>query len=163
MKVNKNLLRRNESVGIRFPKFSDRSAFLSAVKDSEGSFDGFVSPPLNASEFDSLCETADSETQKCFLVIELKSGEISGVVNLSQIFLKKFCSAYLGYYLFKPFRNKGLMTGALHLTIEFAFNELELHRLEANIQPRNFRSLEVVRRCGFTKEGFSRKYLMIGD
>jgi ribosomal-protein-alanine N-acetyltransferase len=45
-----------------------------------------------------------------------------------------------------------------------AFGELGLHRLEANIQPGNARSIALVRVLGFEKEGFSRRYLKIdGD
>ena len=43
-----------------------------------------------------------------------------------------------------------------------AFGRLGLHRVEANIQPGNTPSLRLVRRAGFTREGFSRRYLKIG-
>ncbi len=55
------------------------------------------------------------------------------------------------------------MTDAMKTLLGFAFGELGLHRAEANIQPNNRSSIELVKRCGFTKEGYSRKYLMIDD
>ena len=56
---------------------------------------------------------------------------------------------------------RGLMTEGLQLAVKYAFEELGLHRLEANIQPGNTASIQLVRRAGFQKEGFSPEYLFI--
>jgi ribosomal-protein-alanine N-acetyltransferase len=45
--------------------------------------------------------------------------------------------------------------------VEYAFDVLGLHRLEANIMPRNKASLRVVEKLGFSEEGLSRKLLLI--
>ena len=49
----------------------------------------------------------------------------------------------------------------MELTLRYAFRRLKLHRLEANIQPGNSESIALVKRCGFVREGFSRRYLKI--
>ena len=54
------------------------------------------------------------------------------------------------------------MTEAVGLALGHAFNELRLHRVEANVQPNNSPSIAVLERNGFVKEGFSRRYLKIG-
>jgi len=54
------------------------------------------------------------------------------------------------------------MTEALRLMLEYAFKQLRLHRLEANVQPQNVYSIALVKRAGFVHEGFSRRYLKIG-
>ncbi len=54
------------------------------------------------------------------------------------------------------------MTEALQLMLQYAFGDLKLHRLEANIQPGNTASIALVKRAGFVLEGFSRRYLKIG-
>lgn len=53
------------------------------------------------------------------------------------------------------------MTEALQLVLEFAFKQLKLHRLEANIQPSNAASIALVKRAGFIREGYSERYLKI--
>ncbi len=82
--------------------------------------------------------------------------------NLSQIFMGPFRSAYLGYWGYPPTGGRGLMTDALRAVARFTFDELGLHRIEANVQRDNVRSLALVRRAGFVKEGFSPRYLRIG-
>ncbi len=89
-------------------------------------------------------------------------GAIVGVINLSQIFRGVFQNAYLGYYLGGKFTGFGFMSEAVELILRLAFKELKLHRIEANVQPHNLASIAVLQRTGFTKEGFSRKYLKIG-
>ena len=71
-------------------------------------------------------------------------------------------SAYLGYYLFAPHERRGYMTGGLRLVLGRAFGELGLHRVEANIQPDNDRSLRLVERLSFRREGYSPRYLKVG-
>jgi ribosomal-protein-alanine N-acetyltransferase len=86
-----------------------------------------------------------------------------GVLTLSQIVMGNFRSAYLGYWGYPHCAGRGLMTQALRATVRFAFDELGLHRVEANIRPDNLRSIALVRRVGFRREGFSPRYLRIGD
>ena len=57
---------------------------------------------------------------------------------------------------------RGLMSEAVSLAVSYAFRELGLHRLEANIQPGNTPSRALAGRLGFRQEGFSPRYLKIG-
>jgi [ribosomal protein S5]-alanine N-acetyltransferase len=92
---------------------------------------------------------------------ERPAGAIVGVVNLNEIVLGAFRSAYLSYWGYAGFGGRGLMTEALREAVRFAFDEIGLHRVEANIQPGNTRSIALVRRAGFRKEGLSPGYLFI--
>ena len=92
---------------------------------------------------------------------EAGSGGVVGLVNLNEIVRFAFQSAYLGYYGMAAFAGSGLMTEAVRQAVAYGFNEVGLHRLEANIQPDNVRSIALVRRLGFRLEGFSPRYLKI--
>jgi ribosomal-protein-alanine N-acetyltransferase len=54
------------------------------------------------------------------------------------------------------------MTEGLRRMLGHAFEQLKLHRVEANVQPHNLSSIALVKRAGFVREGFSRRYLKIG-
>ncbi|MBC7501635.1 MAG: GNAT family N-acetyltransferase [Herminiimonas sp.] len=87
--------------------------------------------------------------------------EIVGVVNISEIVMGIFQSGYLGYYGTARSCRQGLMAESIALAVRFAFDELGLHRLEANIQVENFASITLIRKLGFAKEGISPAYLRI--
>jgi ribosomal-protein-alanine N-acetyltransferase len=84
-----------------------------------------------------------------------------GCVEITQIVRGSFRSAYVGYYAFAGQTGRGLMRAGLGQVVKLAFKELKLHRLEANIQPRNVKSIALVKACGFRREGYSPRYLKI--
>lgn len=86
---------------------------------------------------------------------------IIGVISFSQIIGGCFLSCFLGYSLDGNETGKGYMTEALYRAIKYVFDEIALHRIEANIQPENTPSLNLVRRLKFREEGLARKYLKI--
>jgi ribosomal-protein-alanine N-acetyltransferase len=51
------------------------------------------------------------------------------------------------------------MTEGVRQVVRHAFKELGLHRLEANMQPKNHASIALARACGFSHEGYSPQYL----
>ena len=80
---------------------------------------------------------------------------------VSEIVRGAFQSTYLGYMGFLPHAGQGYMTEGMALALDVAFRKLRLHRVEVNIQPSNARSLALAKRIGFTREGFSRRYVKI--
>ncbi|GAB4190302.1 MAG: GNAT family N-acetyltransferase [Roseiflexaceae bacterium] len=86
---------------------------------------------------------------------------VLGDVALSNIVWGAFLSCHLGYKIDQQAGGKGYMTEAVRAVVGYAFDTLRLHRVEANIMPRNTRSLRVVEKLGFEHEGLSRAYLKI--
>lgn len=87
--------------------------------------------------------------------------KVIGTVGFTNIVRGAFLSCYLGYKLDGEEINKGYMTEAISKGIEIMFDEFKLHRIEANIMPKNIRSMRVVEKLGFYNEGLSKKYLKI--
>jgi len=86
---------------------------------------------------------------------------IIGSIGFNNIVRGAFLSCHLGYKLDKDEINNGYMTEAIQKGIDIMFNEFGLHRIEANIMPKNKRSLIVVKKLGFYNEGLAFKYLKI--
>lgn len=78
---------------------------------------------------------------------------IIGQVSLNHIGYGALMGATAGYWMASAFEGKGLMAEGLSLALDFAFINLKLHRVEANIIPRNTRSIALVERLGFRYEG----------
>ena len=151
----------DERVTIRPGALSDEPEFLAAVARSSKLHHPWVQPPATRLAFQEyLSKRTDPRGAAFFIWIE-NTRELVGVVNLDEIVYGCFRSAYLGYYAFVPYAGRGLMKQGLDLVITHAFNEMKLHRLEANIQPANTRSLALVKALEFRREGFSPRYLKI--
>jgi ribosomal-protein-alanine N-acetyltransferase len=86
---------------------------------------------------------------------------VIGVVAFNNMIRGAFQSCHLGYQIDERETNQGLITEALRKAIEYGFDELKLHRVEANIMPRNARSRRVAEKLGFEAEGLAKKYLKI--
>ena len=87
---------------------------------------------------------------------------IIGSIGLSNLSRGASQSCSLGYSLDESAQGQGLMHEALQAVIAEAFGPaINLHRLQAGVQPNNPRSLAVLARLGFVDEGLARDYLYI--
>ncbi|MCP4004954.1 MAG: GNAT family N-acetyltransferase [bacterium] len=151
-----------ERVFLRHPMAGDRSEFTAAVCRSRKQHRPFVYAPSTRSAFDAYLQRLRRSSHEGYLVCSLETRAIVGIININEIVRGGLQSGFLGYYALAPFEGKGLMAEGLELVIERAFEKLKLHRLEANIQPVNKRSIALVERSGFQREGFSYRYLKVG-
>lgn len=149
-------------ITLRPVRRSDAAELVQANLDSRGHHEPWMQPFTTLDGFQDWFGAQATGANAGFVARDVMSCRIVGVTHLSQIFLKGFQSAYLSYYGMASFAGQGLMTEAVRMTTAHAFAEIGLHRLEANIQPTNRRSIALVERVGFRKEGFSPRYLKIG-
>jgi len=89
------------------------------------------------------------------------SNKIIGKIKISNIVMGVFKNAFIGYSMDEKQQNKGYMKEAVKLVVEYAFDELELHRIEATTLVDNKKSQSVLQNCGFKELGISEKYLYI--
>jgi ribosomal-protein-alanine N-acetyltransferase len=150
-------------VHLERPSARREREYLKAALRSRLLHRGYVVPASTPGEYRAYLRRARRSTQESFFVIDVESNELAGVVNINDIVRYAELSGRLGYYAFVPHAGKGLMREALAIVVERAFRELGLHRLEANVQPANRRSISLVQALDFTREGTVRGYLKIGN
>jgi ribosomal-protein-alanine N-acetyltransferase len=147
-------------VRLEAPALSHAVEFLAAVRRSRTLHARWVTPPATRAQYRAFVQRFRAPTHIGHLVCT-SDGELAGVINVNEIVRGGFRSAYLGYYALAPHAGHGYMRAGLRLVIQRAFARYGLHRLEANIQPANQRSIALVASLGFRLEGFSPRYLKI--
>lgn len=148
-------------VYIRAVSDQDRSEFLKLMRISQHIHHPWIAPPVTDAAFSSYLARARRQDHVGLLICNKHDNAITGVININNIVRGSFLSASLGYYVGAPYAGQGLMREGLELVKGHAFYTLGLHRLEANIQPENHRSIALVRQCGFEQEGVSPSFLYI--
>ena len=68
----------------------------------------------------------------------------------------------VGYALGRSYWGNGYMHEAMHALVDHAFRAMKMHRLEADIDPRNEASAKSLARLGFTREGLLRERWIVG-
>ncbi|WP_445502120.1 GNAT family N-acetyltransferase [Microvirga sp. G4-2] len=148
-------------VTVNHVRSADGPELVSANLASLALHGPWVSPCRDLASFQGYLSRCDGDRSMGFIARERASNRIVGVINLSEIVRGFFLNAYMGYYAVAGMNGRGLMSEAVGLVVTHAFNELGLHRLEANIQPGNEPSRALVKRLGFRQEGYSPRYLKI--
>lgn len=88
--------------------------------------------------------------------------KIVATATLSNVLRGVFQACHLGYSVDASHEGQGLMREMLEAVIDYAFMELQLHRVMANHLPQNEKSAGLLKRLGFEREGYARDYLLIG-
>lgn len=142
----------------------DEDEFVAAVRASRALHRPWIDLADTPARFASMLARFRSDDHHAFLARHSTCGALVGYVSVSNIVRGAFQSAHLGYGAFAGHEGRGLMTQSLRAVVRIAFFDLGLHRVEANIQPGNERSLALARRVGFQREGYSPRYLFVdGD
>lgn len=143
------------------PRIDHVREFISAMQESRGLHHPWLNAPCSPEAYRRYLKRLERDNEDGFLVRLQGDNAICGVVNLNVITYEALCSAYMSYYAVQQYAEKGYMKEGLQLVIDHAFSKMGLHRLEANIQPGNERSVRLVESLGFECEGYSPRYLRI--
>ncbi len=84
-----------------------------------------------------------------------------GEINLSSIQRGPFQSCYVGYWIDEGHAGNGYTPEALAVVLKYAFEDLNLHRVQVAIIPRNTSSRRVVEKLSMREEGIAERYLEI--
>ena len=156
-------------VRLRIPRgqdFADWVALRSASRD-------FLKPwestwPADALEKASFrrrlrqyAEEQDRRIGYYFFIFRAGDGALLGGINLTNVRRGIVQGGTLGYWIGASFARQGYMTEGMTAVLSFAFETLNLNRVEAACLPDNAASRALLEKCGFREEGRARKYLRI--
>lgn len=139
---------------------ADRDRYVAAAKASIDLHTPWVTAATDDRAFDADLERTETDDRRLGFLL-WHGDDLVGRVNLNEITRGALQSAYCGYFAFAPFAGRGLFREGLARVLDLAFGDVQLHRVEANIQPGNARSLRLVESLGFQREGFSPRYLFL--
>ncbi|WP_067795358.1 GNAT family N-acetyltransferase [Actinomadura formosensis] len=148
-------------VTLRHLASCDEEEFLNLVSASTELHRPWMALPSTPEQYRAYLTRYEQPDEKSVLICVRNSGAIAGVVNVNSIIRGRFQSGSIAYAAFGPTAGQGYMTEGLALVVRYSFEQLQLHRLEAQIQPENHASLRLVRRVGFRHEGYSPELLYI--
>ncbi|MFH8349704.1 GNAT family N-acetyltransferase [Streptomyces sp. NPDC018045] len=156
---DQSFLVRGPRVAVRRISFQDREEIAALDRESAALHHPWV-PARDTGEeaFRAYVAKFDQAAHEGFVVCLRDSGAIVGGVNINHIVRGGIQSGSLGYVAYASTTGHGYMTEGVRLVVEYAFTELGLHRLEANIQPGNASSVRLVERLGFRLEGYSPRF-----
>lgn len=106
-------------------------------------------------------EDARDDKAHALFVFREEDDALVGGVTVSNIRRGVAQMASIGYWAGQQFTGQGYITAAVRAVVRFAFEDLDLHRVEAACQPDNMASRRVLEKAGFSHEGAARGYLKI--
>lgn len=125
--------------------------------------DGQPDPTTDRSIFSSRClqrdrdRTAGTAYQFGLFI----NDQVAGEVNLNNVIRGAMLSGTVGYWIDQRHAGKGYIAEGVVLILQFAFEQLRLHRAEICIVPRNVRSRRIVEKLAIRDEGVAERYLEI--
>jgi len=96
-----------------------------------------------------------------FIGVDATESFVIGSCSLSGIIMGAFKAGLMGYSVAKRYEGQGYMQRIVRHVIDYAFNEMNLHRIMANHMPDNARSAALLKKLGFEREGYAKDYLFI--
>jgi ribosomal-protein-alanine N-acetyltransferase len=152
---------RGKRIILRPPTVADYREYAGLMKISQPFFRELLGKFRGRKQFNDYLQRCEREDFYGFLICRREDGAILGNMNLFHLIRRSVQSVTTGYFIGAPHVRQGYATEALQLVQRFAFRNLKLHRIEASIQPHNKASIALVKRAGFTLEGYSRRLVKI--
>jgi len=159
------------SVYLRHPLVADYAAWRH-VRETSRSFLAPWEPTWGAGELEKASyrrrlrrygQEIRNDTGYPFFIFRQSDHQLVGGLTLAFVRRGVTQTATLGYWMGEAYAGQGLMTEAAEVAVRYAFDTLQLHRIEAACLPNNAASLRLLEKIGFTREGYARSYLCICD
>ena len=122
-----------------------------------------LDPTVNRDAFAARCAARDRDASAglAYGFGVFVDQHLAGEVNLNHVLRGAMQSGTIGYWIDQARAGRGLIAESVVVIAGFAFEHLELHRLEICIVPRNTNSRRVMEKLGLREEGLAERYLEI--
>lgn len=120
-------------------------------------------PAVNRDAFASRCAARDRERQSGvgYAFGIFVDNAFAGEINLNNVLRGAMQSVTIGYWIDQARAGKSYMSEAVLVATRFALEDLQLHRVEICIIPRNHNSRRVMEKLGYREEGIAERFLEI--
>lgn len=150
---------RKEEVHSVFELELKNKAFFSQFAPNRDS--DFYTLEGQMNRIEKLEENREKDFAYSFGIFLRDSHELIGQVGFFKVERGPAQKVMIGYSLDQSYNGNGYMTEALQLMVNYGFNELKFHRIEAEVMPHNIGSIKILEKTGFHKEGIARQNVMI--
>jgi [ribosomal protein S5]-alanine N-acetyltransferase len=157
-----------ERVHVRTVRAEDDGPYRRAVRASAARMSRWNPVNLDDLLHRLATQSADNRTFFVFANEPVGDHDIVGRINLFGAVRGRLRSITMGYDSYDPYAGRGLFADGLRLVVDLAFADvsaggMDLHRVEANVQPGNVTSAGLLRSLGFRHEGASPRLLFLPD
>ena len=170
MRVGETVLIESIRLLIRIPEVRDSESLVSYFQRNQRHLEAVE--PLRSAEFYTRehwerqipkfhDNFQDDRGLRLFAFLKARPELAVGAIEYSNFSRGPFQACNLGYSIDHEFEGKGFMIEALKATNRFVFENLGFHRIMANYLPHNQRSALLLKKLGFSVEGYARDYLKI--
>lgn len=120
-------------------------------------------PTRDRSAFDARCSARDREraADHAYPFGVFVDQQFAGEINLNNVTRGALQSATIGYWIDRARAGHSYIAESVVVLSRFAFDQLQLHRLEICIVPRNANSRRVMEKLRFRNEGIAERFLEI--
>jgi ribosomal-protein-alanine N-acetyltransferase len=144
----------------------DETAFVNRARKSLPFHEKWIKVPTDAEAFRTYLTKFDDDSDYCYAICDWDTDSPVGFVSLVAIEREPYHRGRLGYGVFDDHTRRGYASAGLEHVIRLAFESHEsrgheLHRLEADIQPDNHASRQLIEKMGFSCEGISPQFIRI--
>lgn len=156
-------LSKTRRIRLRELRPDDETEFTKAAEASKDFHARWVYAPTTPEEFRTYLQEFREGNKHAYVVERREDCRLLGFVNINHIEPEPYERAVIGYAVFEEFQRRGYMREALDELKGRVFDEFGLHRIEADIQPGNERSIRLVHGAGYHQDGFSPAFIKFRD
>ncbi len=156
-------------VNLRAPKWADFEEWGVLRRDNKDYLkpwepkwdDAHLSRTSYRSRLDKFKTMTTSGTGYPFHIFRAGDERLVGACNVTSVKRGSSRSAHIGYWVGEKYARNGVARAAVRAVLRFAFEDLDLHRIEAAVRAENIASIKLLEKNGFAQEGIARGMLKI--